>query len=107
MIAFISRDILNVNFIVGLLFKFSLLYFCSFPKEASKFQFCLMLRKMSIIIYFTHFVLVIIWRTMVNTGRMSYEFGFREFFVVLLLTLIASYIIIKLSSKIKILRYLY
>lgn len=103
---FVLRDARSVCFFIEVLLYSIILFFCAIPAKKKIHDFS-MLRKMSIIIYFTHFVLVIICRTLVEKGFMSYEFGFREFFAILLCTSGMSYIIVKLSEKFRFLKYLY
>ena len=101
------KDVLYVNFVVSMLFKCMLLFFCAIPMEKEKICFFSMLRKMSIIVYFTHFVFTVIWRTLVEKKILSYEYGFIEFFVVLICSVFVAYVIVKLSNRIKSLKYLY
>lgn len=105
--SYFFKDVLYLNFIIGVLFKCLVLYFCAIPMEKGQSWDFSMLRKISIVIYFLHFVLVIAYRALVWKGFLSYEYGIREFITILLCTIIGSYIIVKMSEKIKLLKYLY
>lgn len=104
-VSYALRDIQYFNFITSALFYCLVLYFCAAP--AKKNRDFSMLRKMSIVIYFSHFAFTVLYRALVWKGYLSYEYGLREFVVVLSCSIIGSYLIVKLSEKIKFLKYLY
>jgi len=104
--AYMAKDVQYINFIIDILFRFFVLYFCIVPMEKGMLDFST-IRKMSIIVYFAHFVFVILWRVLVEKKILSYEYGLQEFSVVLFSSICVSYVVVKLSEKIKFLKYLY
>lgn len=64
------------------------------------------MRKMSILIYFLHFVFVIFYRQ-ISLYLHTYEYGMREYAIVLVLSLYSSYYIVKFSKRYTRLKYLY
>lgn len=65
------------------------------------------LRKMSIMIYFIHFVPVTVFHVLADKHLIPYEYGAIEFLVVFALASICAGIIVWASNKYKILKYLY
>ena len=65
------------------------------------------LRKMSIIIYFTHFIVDICFRELAKKQYISYEGGLREFFLTLVLCSAFAYFIVRMQRRYKWLKYLY
>lgn len=65
------------------------------------------LRKMSIMIYFIHFVPVTVFHILADKHLIPYEYGAIEFLVVFALASICAGIIVWASNKYKILKYLY
>lgn len=104
-VSYTLREVQYVNFIANALFYCLVLCFCATPVKKNR-DFS-MLRKMSIIIYFSHFAFTVLYRALVWKGYLSYEYGFREFAVVLSCSIVGSYLIVKLSEKIKFLKCLY
>ena len=64
-------------------------------------------RKMSIIIYFTHFVVDICFRELAKRQLISYEGGIREFLFAVVLCSAFAYIVVRLQQRHKWLKYLY
>lgn len=64
-------------------------------------------RKMSIIIYFTHFVVDICFRELAKRQLISYEGGVREFLFAVVLCSAFAYIVVRLQQRHKWLKYLY
>ena len=65
------------------------------------------LRKMSIMIYFIHFVPVTVFHVLADKHLIPYEYGAIEFLVVFALASVCAGIIVWASNKYKILKYLY
>lgn len=65
------------------------------------------LRKISIIIYFVHFVPVTIFHVLYIEGMIPYEYGLLEFLIVFTLTFTVAGMIVYASNKYKFLKYLY
>lgn len=65
------------------------------------------LRKMSIIIYFTHFVVDICFRELVKKQYISYVGGVREFLFAIVLCSSVAYFIVRMQRRYKYLKYLY
>ena len=65
------------------------------------------LRKMSIMIYFIHFVPVTVFHVLADKHIIPYEYGAIEFLVVFVLASVCAGIIVWASNKYKILKYLY
>lgn len=65
------------------------------------------LRKISIIIYFIHFVPVTIFHVLADNHIIPYEYGGIEFLVVFSLSFICASVIVKASNDYKVLKYLY
>lgn len=80
---------------------------CMRYKSADKYNSLVFLRKTSIIIYFVHFVPVTIFHILWQKGKISYEYGLVEFMIVFFFAFIVASLIVKFSSKFKLLRYLY
>lgn len=67
----------------------------------------ILLRKMSIIIFFSHFPIVTVFHVLYENGFLPWEYGFIEFMITFAISSFLAYIIIRLSEKYKILKYLY
>ena len=65
------------------------------------------LRKMSIMIYFIHFIPVTVFHVLADKHLIPYEYGAIEFLVVFALASVCAGIIVWASNKYKILKYLY
>lgn len=65
------------------------------------------LRKMSIMIYFIHFVPVTVFHVLADKHLIPYKYGTKEFLVVFALASVCAGIIVWASNKYKILKYLY
>ena len=65
------------------------------------------LRKMSIMIYFIHFVPVTVFHVLADKQIIPYEYGAIEFLVVFALASACAGVIVWASNKYKILKYLY
>lgn len=65
------------------------------------------LRKMSIMIYFIHFVPVTVFHVLADKHILPYEYGAIEFWVVFALASVCAGVIVLASNKYKILKYLY
>lgn len=65
------------------------------------------LRKMSIMIYFMHFVPVTVFHVLADKHIIPYEYGATEFLVVFALASACAGLIVWASNKYKILKYLY
>lgn len=80
---------------------------CMRKSAADKNEHYVFLRKTSIIIYFVHFVFVTIFHVLLLKGKIGYEYGVIEFLIVLFLAFSIAIMIVKLSGKYRVLRYLY
>lgn len=67
----------------------------------------LVLRKMSIIIFFSHFPIITIFHMCYLKGIIPYEYGLIEFLITFTIVAIFAYLVISLSKKYHYLRYLY
>lgn len=80
---------------------------CAKISADSKNANYVVLRKMSIIIYFIHFVPVTVFHVLADKHLIPYEYGTIEFLVVFALASVCASIIVWASNKYKILKYLY
>ncbi len=83
-----------------------MLYSKEYKSEKCKIDFS-MLRKMSIIIYFTHFAFATGFRFLYEREIISFQFGFIEFGTAIVFCIILSYFIVKKSEVYPMLKYLY
>lgn len=65
------------------------------------------MRKMSIIIYFTHFFFATAARALHERGFIDFEHGMPVFFCAIICCSLFAFVIVKASEKYKILRYMY
>ena len=80
---------------------------CAKIATVSKNSNYIFLRKMSIMIYFIHFVPVTVFHVLADKHLIPYEYGAIEFLVVFALASVCAGIIVWASNKYKILKYLY
>lgn len=64
------------------------------------------LRKMSIVIFFIHFLPVTLFHYLTDKGYIAHEYGMMEFFVTLALCIPVSYSLVRLSDKYRLLHWL-
>ena len=76
------------------------------PQDVPDARFVI-LRQMSIVVFFFHFLLVTIIHVLFLKGMIGYEHGFTIFLAVFLISNTIAYGIIRLSKRIRILAYLY
>lgn len=82
-------------------------YCISGKSNESHKRLLIILRKMSIIIYFTHFAFVTFARQLHSKEIIGLETGMPVFICTIIVCLLSSYFIVRLSSKYKFFRYLY
>lgn len=80
---------------------------CAKISADSKNANYVVLRKMSIMIYFIHFVPVTVFHVLADKHLIPYEYGAIEFLVVFALAFTCAGVIVYASDKFKILKYLY
>lgn len=78
-----------------------------FDKNMEKYKDFTTLRKMSIIIYFLHFAFVTGFRFLNEHGMIDFMLGLRVFFITAIACSLISYIIVRLSEKYRLLKYLF
>src|SRR5574344_43246 len=102
-LAFVLRKAEYVGTLLQLVTYISIMLFCSKSFAKGLCRNYSMLRKMSIIIYFTHFVFAIVFRELAARGFFAYEFGLREFGITLFSSCLIALFIVLMSKKVTIL----
>lgn len=100
---FVSEYVFVLNTVIAIVVP----TICAKISADSKNANYVVLRKMSIIIYFIHFVPVTVFHVLADKHIIPYEYGAIEFLVVFALAFICAGGIVYFSNKIKILKYLY
>lgn len=100
---FVSEYVFVLNTVIAIVVP----TICAKISADSKNANYVVLRKMSIIIYFIHFVPVTVFHVLADKHLIPYEYGTIEFLVVFALASVCASIIVWASNKYKILKYLY
>lgn len=102
-IFFVNEYVFILNAVIALCIP----ALCASVTSVSPKAHYVFLRKMSIMIYFIHFVPVTVFHMLAKKHMIPYEYGMIEFLIVFALAFCVAALILYASNKYKLLRYLY